>query len=379
VGVTGTNGKTTVVTLLFELFSKLGYKCGMLSTVENRIADRIIASTHTTPDALAIQSLMAEMVKAGCTHCFMEVSSHAVVQQRIAGIQFTGAIFTNITPEHLDFHGSFKNYIQAKKGFFDMLGSQAFALVNADDSNAKVMVQNTKAFVRSYSLEHITDFHARILANGVHGLQLEIDGRELWSVLMGRFNASNLLCVYAVAQIMGESPEEILLHASTLKPPKGRFERYFSDNGITAIVDYAHTPDALKNVLDTINQIRTGNEHVVTVVGCGGNRDKEKRPEMAKVACKGSNKVVITSDNPRNEEPDSIIDDMMQGVSALDYKKVKRIVDRREAIAFACSTAAPGDIILIAGKGHENYQEVKGVKHPFDDREEIMRNLKITV
>lgn len=372
IGVTGTNGKTTTTTILYQLFMALGLKTGLISTVEYRVDEKIYPSTHTTPDALKLNALLAEMVKAGCTHCFMEVSSHAVVQRRIAGLAFKGGVFTNLSHDHLDFHHTFDNYIQAKKLFFDGLKADAFALVNVDDRRGKVMVQNTKARIFTYSLETGANFHARILANSIQGLQLELDGNEIWCKLIGNFNAYNLLAAYAVAILMEENKEEVLLQLSAIDPVGGRFERYISRNKVLAIVDYAHTPDALKNVLETINQMRTGNENLITVVGCGGNRDKEKRPLMAEIACKLSNTVVLTSDNPRNEEPEEIIEDMRKGVSPSNYKKVKVITDRKEAISWAYAQARPADIILVAGKGHENYQEIKGVKYPFDDRKIIV-------
>jgi UDP-N-acetylmuramoyl-L-alanyl-D-glutamate--2,6-diaminopimelate ligase len=372
VGVTGTNGKTSTVTLLFKLFRQLGYRVGLLSTVQNQIDDDIIPSTHTTPDSVKINELLAEMQRRGCTHCFMEVSSHAVVQERIAGLVFSGGIFTNITHDHLDFHKTFDNYIKAKKGFFDQLPKHAFALVNIDDRRGGVMVQNTVARKETYSLQTVATFKGKLLADSLFGLQMEIDGREVWFKLIGKFNAYNLLGVYGAALLLGEDLEEVLTALSAITPPPGRFEQVMSTNEIVGIVDYAHTPDALQNVLETINELREGNQQVITVVGCGGNRDATKRPEMARIAGELSNKVILTSDNPRNEDPNVILEQMQVGVSPVDYKKMKVIEDRREAIQYAVSSANPHDIILVAGKGHETYQEIKGVKHHFDDREELI-------
>ena len=371
VGVTGTNGKTSSVTLLFKLFRQLGYHTGLLSTVQNQIDEEVIPSTHTTPDSVKINELLAEMVKRGCTHCFMEVSSHAVVQERIAGLTFAGGVFTNITHDHLDFHKTFDNYIKAKKGFFDQLPKHAFALVNIDDRRGGVMVQNTAARKETYSLQTIASFKGKLLADSLFGLQMEIDGKEVWFKLIGKFNAYNLLGVYGAALLLGEDPEQVLLSLSAIMPPPGRFEQVMSANEIVGIVDYAHTPDALQNVLETINDIREGDQQVITVVGCGGNRDAAKRPEMARIACELSSKVILTSDNPRNEDPLLILEQMQAGVSPIDFKKTKTIEDRREAIRYAVSLAQPHDIILVAGKGHETYQEIKGVKHHFDDREEL--------
>ncbi len=371
VGVTGTNGKTSSVTLLFKLFRQLGYHTGLLSTVQNQIDEEVIPSTHTTPDSVKINELLAEMVKRGCTHCFMEVSSHAVVQERIAGLTFAGGVFTNITHDHLDFHKTFDNYIKAKKGFFDQLPKHAFALVNIDDRRGGVMVQNTAARKETYSLQTIASFKGKLLADSLFGLQMEIDGKEVWFKLIGKFNAYNLLGVYGAALLLGEDPEQVLLSLSAITPPPGRFEQVMSANEIVGIVDYAHTPDALQNVLETINDIREGDQQVITVVGCGGNRDATKRPEMARIACELSSKVILTSDNPRNEDPLLILEQMQAGVSPIDFKKTKTIEDRREAIRYAVSLAQPHDIILVAGKGHETYQEIKGVKHHFDDREEL--------
>lgn len=371
VGVTGTNGKTSTVTLLFKLFQKLGYQVGLLSTVQNQINDDIIPSTHTTPDSVSINALLSEMVRRGCTHCFMEVSSHSVVQERIAGLTFEGGIFTNITHDHLDFHKTFENYIKAKKGFFDQLPAHAFALVNIDDRRGGVMVQNTAARRETYSLQTVATFKGKLLADSLFGLQMEIENREIWFKLIGKFNAYNLLAVYGAAVLLGEDPEQVLLSLSEITPPPGRFEQVVSPNHIVGIVDYAHTPDALRNVLETIHELREGEQQIITVVGCGGNRDTAKRPEMAQIACEWSNKVILTSDNPRHEDPMEILDQMQAGVSPVDFKKTKVIQDRREAIRHAVSLAQPHDIILVAGKGHETYQEIKGIKHHFDDREEL--------
>lgn len=369
VGVTGTNGKTTTVTLLYELFRSMGYKTGLLSTVVNYIDTEEVPATHTTPDPLSLNALLSRMVEAGCTHCFMEVSSHAVVQQRVAGLHFSGAIFTNITRDHLDYHKTFDEYIRAKKGFFDMLGDDAFALINADDRNARIMVQNTKSTIRTYGLRSAADFKARVLENSFTGLLLNIDGQDVLCRLVGSFNAYNLLGIYAAATLLGEEKLNVLTAMSSLHPPRGRFEYLNSAGGVTGIVDYAHTPDALQNVLLTIKDIRSGNEQVITVIGCGGNRDKGKRPQMAAIACEYSDRVILTSDNPRSEDPEAILNDMREGVPPQYFRKSISVTDRREAIRTACALAKPGDIILVAGKGHEKYQEVKGVKHPFDDRQ----------
>jgi UDP-N-acetylmuramoyl-L-alanyl-D-glutamate--2,6-diaminopimelate ligase len=367
VGVTGTNGKTTTVTLLYQLFSKLGFKTGLISTVQNKIGKEVIHATHTTPDALKLNELLRRMVDAGCAYCFMEVSSHAVDQHRVTGVDFTGGVFTNITHDHLDYHKTFDNYIKAKKGLFDMLPSHAFALVNNDDKNGRIMFQNSKATRKTYSLLSVSDFKAKIIENQFAGLHLSIEGQDLWVKLIGGFNAYNILAVYGAAILLGKDKIEVLTTLSELEAPEGRFQFIKSNNNITAVVDYAHTPDALQNVLKTIKDIRTGNEQVITVVGCGGDRDAAKRPVMATVACEMSNRVVLTSDNPRSEEPDAIIADMQKGVEAIHYKKTLAVTDRKEAIKTACTLAKAGDIILVAGKGHEKYQEIKGVKHPFDD------------
>jgi UDP-N-acetylmuramoyl-L-alanyl-D-glutamate--2,6-diaminopimelate ligase len=377
VGVTGTNGKTTSVTLLHKLFRELGYHVGMISTVQNQIDEEVIPSTHTTPDAVSLNALLDKMVKAGCAYAFMEVSSHAMVQQRVAGITFAGGVFTNITHDHLDYHGTFDEYIKAKKSFFDILPKGAFALINADDKRGPVMVQNTKADVRYFSLRKVTDFKARLIDNTLQGLHLEIDGHEIWAKLIGAFNAYNLLGAYGVAVLLEEDPMEALTVLSSLDTAAGRFDYIVSETErITGIVDYAHTPDALENVLNTIQQIRTPLQTVYTVVGCGGNRDAAKRPVMADIACRLSDKVILTSDNPRFEEPQAILEDMQKGVKPLDFKKTLSVLDRKEAIRTACMLAGKGDIILVAGKGHETYQEIKGVKYPFDDKQVLQEALQ---
>lgn len=377
IGVTGTNGKTTIVTLLFNMFRSLGYKAGMISTVKNQVNNETIPATHTTPDAVSLNELLAKMVSKGCTHCFMEVSSHAVVQHRINGLRFTGGVFTNLTHDHLDYHVTFDEYLKAKKKFFDQLPPEAFALVNRDDIHGEVMLQNTKASKHSYSLRAMAEFRCRVIENQFSGLLLQIEGTEVWTKLIGEFNAYNLLAVYATAALLKEERMGILTTLSTLNPPEGRFQHVRTGTGIVGIVDYAHTPDALQNVLKTINNIRSGNEKVITVVGCGGDRDAAKRPIMAKIACEGSDQVILTSDNPRSEDPAAIIAEMQKGVEAHNTKKVLSIVDRREAIRTAVSLSKPGDIILVAGKGHENYQEIKGVKHPFDDMLILGETLKM--
>ena len=377
VGVTGTNGKTTCATLLYQLFRALGYNVGLISTVENKINDEIIAATHTTPDALTLNKLLAEMLEKGCTHCFMEVSSHAIVQHRVTGIVFSGAFFTNLSHEHLDYHKTFDEYIKAKKLLFDGLKPEAFALTNSDDKRGMVMLQNTKAAKFKYSLKSLADYKSKVLSNTLQGLELDVNGNNVWFKLIGDFNAYNLTAVFAVASIMGEDENEVLQQLSNLNPAPGRFEQVITDTGITAIVDYSHTPDALENVLGTIKEFRTGNEKVITVVGCGGNRDKDKRPIMAKIACELSDKVVLTSDNPRDEEPLSIIEDMQKGVSPTNFKKTLVMADRKEAIKAASSMAEPRDIILVAGKGHETYQEIKGERFPFDDREVLNEMLTL--
>jgi UDP-N-acetylmuramoyl-L-alanyl-D-glutamate--2,6-diaminopimelate ligase len=376
VGVTGTNGKTTSVTLLHKLFRELGYNVGLLSTVQNQINEDVIPATHTTPDAVKLNELLAQMVKAGCTYCFMEVSSHAMVQQRVAGLKFAGGVFTNITHDHLDYHNTFEEYIRAKKLFFDQMSAGAFVLINADDKRGPVMVQNTKASVHFYSLRKATEFKARIIDNTIQGLHLDIDGNEIWCKLIGAFNAYNLLAAYAVAVLLEEDKLETLTVLSSLSSAVGRFDYIVSDSQITGIVDYAHTPDALENVLNTIQQIREPNQKIITVVGCGGNRDAAKRPVMADIACRLSDKVILTSDNPRFEEPQTILEDMQKGVKPLDYKKTLSVLDRKEAIRTACMLAEQQDIILVAGKGHETYQEIKGVKYPFDDKQVLLETFK---
>ncbi len=375
VGVTGTNGKTTIATLLYNMFRKFGHKCGLLSTVSNYIEDEVIPADHTTPDPIELNKLLARMVEAGCEYAFMECSSHAIAQQRIGGLTFAGGLFTNLTRDHLDYHKTFENYRDAKKAFFDGLSKEAFAITNADDKNGAVMVQNCKAQVKTYSTRTMADFRARIIECHFEGMYLEIDGREVGVQFIGKFNVSNLLAVYGAAVMLGKSPEDILLVLSTLKSVAGRLEPIRSQEGVTAIVDYAHTPDALENVLNAIHEVLDGKGgQIITVCGAGGNRDKGKRPLMAQEAVKQSDRVIITSDNPRFEEPQDIINDMLAGLNPQQMKKVLSIVDRKEAIRAACMMAQKGDVILIAGKGHEDYQEIKGVKHHFDDRE-IVREI----
>jgi UDP-N-acetylmuramoyl-L-alanyl-D-glutamate--2,6-diaminopimelate ligase len=376
IGVTGTNGKTTTVTLLFNLFRGLGYNVGLLSTVENKINGNVIPSTHTTPDALALNELLAKMVEEGCQYSFMEVSSHAVVQHRITGLKFAGGAFSNITHDHLDYHKTFDEYIRAKKLFFDQLPDDAFALTNKDDRNGMVMLQNTKAKKYSYGLKSVADFKCRVVENHLNGLLLNIDNQEVWVKLIGSFNAYNILVVYAVSQILKQDKTQVLTTLSNLNSVEGRFQYIKSKTGIVAIVDYAHTPDALKNVLETIKDIRTGNEQVITLAGCGGDRDAAKRPLMAKIACEYSDKVILTSDNPRSENPETILDQMQAGIDPVNAKKTLRISDRKEAIKTAAAFGKPGDIILVAGKGHEKYQEINGVKHPFDDFEIVRETFK---
>ena len=376
VGVTGTNGKTSIATLQFNLFRKLGYKCGLLSTVQNQIEDEVIPSTHTTPDSVKINELLGRMQKEACVYVFMEVSSHAVAMERIAGLTFAGGIFTNITQDHLDFHGTFENYIKAKKGFFDQLPKNAFALTNSDDRNGKVMLQNTAAKMYSYSLKNLVNFKFKVLDCGLFGLQMDINGQEVWFKLIGKFNAYNLLAVYGSAVLLGENPEQILEVLSELTPPPGRFEQVVSTQNIVGIVDYAHTPDALENVLETIKDLSEGNQKIITVVGCGGNRDKGKRPLMAKIACKLSDVIILTSDNPRNEDPEAILEDMLAGVPISSRRKVTKITDRREAIKTAVALAKSHDIVLVAGKGHETYQDISGIKSHFDDKEELRAALR---
>jgi len=368
VGVTGTNGKTTTVTLLHQLFQKLGYKAGLISTIQNTIQDRNLATTHTTPDPVRLNELLAQMVEEGCTHCFMEVSSHAVVQHRVTYLTFRGGIFTNLTHDHLDYHKTFDAYLKAKKTFFDNLSGNAFALINKDDRNGKKMVQNTKAPISTYSMQSMADFRCRVLENQFLGLHLSMDGTDCWFRLIGSFNAYNLLAVYATAVLLGEERQKVLTLLSLCEPVDGRFNYIRTSNAITAIVDYAHTPDALQNVLGTIQSIRNHKEKIITVVGAGGNRDAAKRPVMAKIACNLSDRVILTSDNPRFEEPEAILDDMKKGIEPQFTNKVLVIVNRKDAIKTACALAQPGDIILVAGKGHETYQEIKGVRYPFDDK-----------
>lgn len=371
VAVTGTNGKTTTVTLLHQLYRLLDRKAGMLGTVENRIVDRAVPATHTTPDALSLQALLREMADAGCTHVFMEASSHAIAQERLEGTQLTGAVFTNITHDHLDYHGDFNGYIKAKKKLFDQLPSSAFAAVNNDDPHAEDMVAETKAKVVTMAVQNVADERARLTENQITGLVLHLDGQELYSSLVGGFNASNLLAVYVVSKMLGMDKINALTQMSLLKAPAGRFERIPARDGITAIVDYAHTPDALDNVLKTISHVRNGGEKVITVVGCGGDRDATKRPVMARSAAGRSDRVILTSDNPRSEDPRTILHEMEQGLDPIEKRKCLSIVDRREAIRTAAALAEPGDIVLVAGKGHETYQEIQGKREPFDDRLEL--------
>ena len=376
VGVTGTNGKTTIATLLYKLFRDLGYKCGLLSTVENQINGQVVMATHTTPDPVQLNALLEEMVQQGCDYCFIEVSSHAVVQHRIEGLKFSGAIFSNLTHDHLDYHKTFENYRDAKKLFFDGLGKNAFALTNADDRNGMVMLQNTAAHKKSYGLKNMADYRAKILESQFAGLLLNIDGEEVWFKLVGTFNAYNLLAVYATAMLLDQDKAKVLTSLSRLTGAEGRFDYVTAANKIIGIVDYAHTPDAVQNVLSTIHDVRKGKEKVITVIGCGGDRDKTKRPIMAKVACEWSDMVILTSDNPRSEDPAQIIKDMEAGVGPEFQRRVMSVTDRREAIKTACNLAQPGDIVLVAGKGHEKYQEVKGVRTHFDDKEELLNIFK---
>jgi UDP-N-acetylmuramoyl-L-alanyl-D-glutamate--2,6-diaminopimelate ligase len=375
VGVTGTNGKTTIATLLYRMFIRLGYKCGLFSTVCNYINGKEFPATHTTPDPVQLNLLLSEMVNEGCDYAFMEVSSHSADQQRIAGIKFMGGIFTNLTHDHLDYHKTFDNYLSAKKKFFDSLPNDSFALVNADDKNGSVMLQNCKAHQYTFSVKGVADFRCRIAEQGFEGMGLRIQGEEVWTRLVGDYNASNLLAVYAASELLGENKKEILTILSDLYPVTGRMEIIKSPAGISAIVDYAHTPDALRNVIETINKIREGGVQLITVVGAGGDRDKTKRPKMAAISAEGSNKVILTSDNPRTEDPEKILDDMESGITPDLKRKILRISDRREAIKTAVMLAVKGDIILVAGKGHETYQEIMGVKHPFDDMEELKNAL----
>ena len=371
IGVTGTNGKTTIATLLYNMFRKFGYKVGLISTVCNYIDGEAIPTEHTTPDPITLNKLLGRMADEGCKYAFMEVSSHAVAQKRIGGLKFAGGIFTNLTRDHLDYHKTVDNYLKAKKAFFDGLTKDAFALVNLDDKNGLVMTQNTKAKVCTYSLRSLSDFKGKVLEDGFEGMLLDINNIEVFVQFIGRFNAANLLAVYGTACLLGKKPEDVLVALSTLRPVSGRFDSLRSSQGYTAIVDYAHTPDALVNVLDTIQEVLNGKGKIITVVGAGGNRDKGKRPIMAQEATKKSDRVIITSDNPRFEEPQDIINDMLAGLGKDDLKKIISIVDRKEAIKTACMLAQTGDVILVAGKGHENYQDIKGVKHHFDDKEVI--------
>ena len=369
VGVTGTNGKTTIATLLYNMFRQFGHRCGLLSTVCNYIEDEAVPASHTTPDPIELNALLARMVEAGCEYAFMECSSHAIHQRRIGGLQFAGGIFTNLTRDHMDYHKTVENYLKAKKMFFDSLPKSAFVVTNIDDKNGMVMVQNCKADIKTYSTRTMADFRARLLECHFEGMYLEIDGREVGVQFIGKFNVSNLLAVYGTAIMLGKKPEEVLIAMSTLKSVSGRLEPLHAPEGFTAIVDYAHTPDALANVLSAIHEVLGGKGSVITVCGAGGNRDKGKRPLMAQEAVRQSDKVIITSDNPRNEDPQAIINDMLAGLDRQQMKKVVSIVDRREAIRTACMMARKGDVVLVAGKGHEDYQEIQGVKHHFDDKE----------
>ena len=371
VGVTGTNGKTTIATLLYNMFTKLGHKCGLLSTVCNYIVGERIPADHTTPDPIELNELLGRMVDAGCEYAFMECSSHAIAQKRIGGLTFAGGIFTNLTRDHLDYHKTFENYRDAKKAFFDSLPKSAFAITNADDKNGMVMVQNCKANIKTYSTRTVADFKGRIIECHFEGMYLDIDGHEVGVNFIGKFNVSNLLAVYGAAVMLGQQPEDILVTLSTLHSVNGRLEPIHSPEGYTAVIDYAHTPDALENVLNAIHDVLGGKGHVITVCGAGGNRDKGKRPLMAQEAVKQSDRVIITSDNPRFEEPQDIINDMLAGLNAQQMRKVLTIVDRKEAIRTACMMAQKGDVVLIAGKGHEDYQDIKGVKHHFDDHEVV--------
>jgi len=375
IGITGTNGKTTTVTLLHRLFTGLGFRCGMLSTVNNLIGDEVIPSTHTTPDAVQLNSLLSQMVESGCEYVFMEVSSHAIVQHRISGLVFTGALFSNLTHDHLDYHLTFDSYLKAKKMFFDALPSTAFALTNVDDRNGLVMVQNSKANIQTYSIRSMADFRGRIVENTIEGLSMQIDKHQVWFKLVGEFNAHNIMVVYGAAVLLGIPSDEVLQVLSGIRSAEGRFENIENNRGVVAIVDYAHTPDALENVLNTIQELCSSNQQVITVVGCGGDRDAAKRPTMAKIAVNLSDRVILTSDNPRTEDPNSILNQMKAGVEPFLMKKVLVIENRREAIRTACAFANSGDIVLVAGKGHEKYQEIQGVKHHFDDKEELINIL----
>ena len=377
VGVTGTNGKTTIATLLYKLFRDLGYKCGLLSTVENQVNGQVVEATHTTPDPVVLNMLLNDMVAQGCDYCFMEVSSHAIAQHRIEGLYFTGSIFSNLTHDHLDYHKTFESYLKAKKAFFDGLSKSAFALTNADDKNGSVMLQNTAAHKKTYGLKNMADYKAKVVENHFSGLLLNIDNEEVWFKLVGTFNAYNLMAVYAAAMLLEQDKAKVLTSLSKLSGAVGRFDYVVSSNNIIGIVDYAHTPDAVQNILSTVHDVRKGKEKVITVIGCGGDRDKTKRPVMAKVACEWSDKVILTSDNPRSEDPAQIIKEMEKGVDPAFKRNTLSIVDRREAIKTACHLASPGDIIVIAGKGHEKYQEINGVRTHFDDKEELMEIFKM--
>ncbi len=377
IGITGTNGKTTTATLLYKLFSELGFKVGLISTVENKIGKKVLSTKFTTPDAVSLNALIDEMVEQGCDYAFMEVSSHAISQHRIAGVHFVGGVFTNLTHDHLDYHKTFKDYLLAKKRFFDNLPKESFALINIDDKNGRVMVQNTKAHIKTYALRNLADFKAKILENNLMGLHLYLNDTELFSRLIGEFNAYNLLCAYAVASLLDANEDEMLPIISNLQTAEGRFDYIQNqESGITAIVDYAHTPDALEKVLSTIDHLRTRKEKVITVVGCGGDRDKTKRPVMAATACKYSDQVIITSDNPRTEDPETIIKEMEAGIPASAKRKVLSITNRLQAIRTACQMASKGDIILVAGKGHEKYQEINGARHDFDDKAVLKEAMK---
>lgn len=377
IAVTGTNGKTTTATLLYRLALKMGFKAGLLSTVVNKINNRDVEATHTTPNAVALNALLNDMVLAGCTYCFMEASSHALHQHRITGIQLKGALFTNITHDHLDYHGTFNEYIKAKKILFDILPASAFAITNVDDRHGEIMVQNCKGKIKTMALHSMADYRAKVLENGFAGLHLHIENQDVYTQLIGGFNAYNILAVYAAAMELGLDKMEVLTAISGLQAPEGRFQFIKTPKGVTAVVDYAHTPDALKNVLKTIAEIRTGNEQVISVVGCGGDRDKTKRPEMARIAGEWSNRIILTSDNPRSEDPQAIINEMKTGLDPVMVKKTLALTDRKEAIKLACTLANEGDIVLIAGKGHERYQEVAGVKHPFDDFQIVSETLTL--
>ncbi|MEZ4898362.1 MAG: UDP-N-acetylmuramoyl-L-alanyl-D-glutamate--2,6-diaminopimelate ligase [Saprospiraceae bacterium] len=373
VGVTGTNGKTTIATLLFQLYSKLGYKVGLISTIEIRIGDRREDASHTTPDNITLNQLLKGMVDEGCDYVFMEVSSHALEQQRVAGLYYAGAVFTNLTHDHLDYHGTFQAYLQAKKKLFDALGKSAFALVNIDDKHGMIMVQNTQAKVQTYSLQRPADFKGKIIQNAIEGLQMQVNRQMIYTRLTGRYNASNLLAVYGVAILLGQADEEVLTAISALKPATGRFDVLLDPKqGKTGVIDYAHTPDALEKVLQAVREVRQPGGKIITVVGCGGNRDKTKRPVMARISALLSDLVVLTSDNPRDEDPDAIIQDMWNGLNEEEQGGIYRITDRHEAIRIAWQLAKPGDIVLVAGKGHETYQEIKGKRYPFDDKAEII-------